>query len=88
MSLKSMFEGKSQNERAELRRKLLIEMQKKAEEYLDALALEVGLAVDQEEARNLQNALRQDFIEVHNAALNSPTITIPEDKTEIEKLLK
>ena len=88
MNILSTLASKSPVERAQLRRKLLIEMQKKAEEYMDAMCLEVGLAVDQEEARNLQNALRQDFIEVHNAALKSPSITIPEDKAEIEKLLK
>ena len=76
----------SPHERAKYRRKLLIELQHKAEEYLDAMCLEVGLHVDQEEARTLQLALRQDFIEVHNAALRDP-VTIPEGKDEISKLL-
>jgi hypothetical protein len=73
-------------ERAAHRRKLLRDMQHKAEEYLTAMCIEVGLAVDQREAIALQDALRQDFIEVHNAALRDP-VDIPESKEEISKLL-
>lgn len=76
----------SPQERAAHRRRILREFQQKAEEYLNALALEVGLHVDQAEAGALQAALRQDFIEVHNAALKDP-VTIPESKDEIAKLL-
>jgi hypothetical protein len=73
-------------ERAAHRRKILMEMQHKAEEYLDAMCLELGLHIDVEEAKNLQLALRQDFIEVHNAAVKDP-VTIPESKDELAKLL-
>lgn len=73
-------------ERASHRRQLLIDFQQKAEEYLNALCLEVGLAIDQREAKVLQDALRQDFVEVHNAALEDP-ISIPQGKSAIKKLL-
>jgi hypothetical protein len=74
-------------DRASHRRQLLIDFQQKAEEYLNALCLEVGLAIDQRESKVLQEALRQDFIEVHNAALED-RISVPANKSEINKLLE
>jgi hypothetical protein len=74
------------DERTAARRRVLLELHRKAEEYIDALALEVGLQIDRAEAKALQVALRQDFIEVHNAAIQE-AITLPENKNEIDKLV-
>lgn len=73
-------------ERATHRRKILHDLQMKAEEYLTALSVEVGLRVGSAEADSLQAALRQDFIEVHNAALKDP-VPLPVTRDEIAKLL-
>jgi hypothetical protein len=89
---KSMLDGAQPapqltvDQRAAHRRKILRDLQSKAEEYLSAVALEVGLRVDEAEANSLRTALRQDFIEVHNAALTDP-VPLPVTKDDIAKLL-
>ena len=68
------------------RRALLVDLQRKAEEYLDALCLELGLALKPDKAQALLLALRQDFVEVHNAALKNP-LAMPEAKSELNALM-
>jgi len=59
----------------------------KAQEFISALELDTGLRVEQDELRNLQVALLEDFIEVHNTAMAQPT-RLPETKAEIDPLLE
>jgi len=58
----------------------------KAEEYLSGLMLDTGLRVDAKELLTLQVALLEDFIEVHNAALNH-RVHLPTKKGEVDELI-
>jgi hypothetical protein len=69
-------------------KRLIGELIKRAEEYLDALAIELSIPLTPDQSRAAQLALLQDFIEVHNAALeHAIELELPEDKEEIDMLL-
>jgi len=59
---------------------------RKAEEFADAVFIELGLSVRPETSRVVQLALFQDFIEVHNAAV-ARIAKLPEDSRDADKLL-
>lgn len=61
-------------------------LKRKAEEFTDAVFLELGLTAKTETSRVVQLALFQDFIEVHNAAV-ARISRLPEDSRDADKLL-
>jgi len=60
---------------------------RKAEEFMDAVALETGIQLVAAKRREIELALLEDFIEVHNYAL-SHHIPLPEAKFKVEELIK
>ena len=60
---------------------------RKASEFMDAAMLELGLKLDAGKRQDIEMALLEDFIEVHNYALGHH-IPLPEAKSKIEELIK
>jgi hypothetical protein len=59
----------------------------KAEKFVTAALMDLDVPVDLAESKALQLAVLQDFIEVHNEAVNSAPIVLPEDKEHVDALL-
>lgn len=59
---------------------------KKAEAFLIALEMEMDFKSDQKTMRTLQLALMENFVEVHNEAIQSE-VPLPEDKAQLKHLL-
>src|SRR5690349_20610472 len=59
----------------------------KAEKFVTAALMDLDVPIDLAEAKELQLTALQDFIEVHNTAVNSAPIVLPEDKAHVDALL-
>lgn len=62
-------------------------MSRKANEFVEACFLELGLTARIDVTRTVQQALLRDFIEIHNAAADR-IIRLPENAEDIEKLAR
>jgi hypothetical protein len=60
---------------------------KKAEEFINAVFLETGAKFDTAKRQEIEMALLEDFIEVHNYALNHH-IPLPDAKFKVDELVR
>tara|TARA_R110000868_G_scaffold384612_1_gene652150 strand:+ start:572 stop:850 length:279 start_codon:yes stop_codon:yes gene_type:complete len=64
---------------------ILKALERKAQEYTDALFLEIGAPVDLEMSRSARLALFQDFIEIYNVASQKPA-KLPDSGTAVKNI--